>query len=100
MTKELKVMSKPRRFLSKWLNKILAQEIQAAVIAERVRIFNELFNCASVRTIGDGNKTSQIASWGVPKLEKIILVEIPDWYKAPEDLRNVLPKPHPVLGNL
>lgn len=80
----------------------LQQKIMEAIVAERVRIWNEIFKASSVRSYTEdtktGYKTTQIITIGEPKLAFIITPELPSWYKVPENLPELAAPEHPSLA--
>lgn len=59
--------------LAEAFNDAIETACKAAVIAERVRIWNEIHASASTRGVWDGDKESVLISLGEPKLRDIVL---------------------------
>ncbi len=70
-------MKRIRDWIDKFIIALASNQIQRAVVAERVRIWNKLFEYASIQPWHEGNKVSHIFSMGVPKMEEIILPQLP-----------------------
>lgn len=87
-----------KKYVEKIAVKLAEAEIKRAVITERVRIWNKIFEAASVKPYTeptkDGYKTTHIITIGEPKLEEIILPPLaPDEYFEADDPRLSLAAP-------
>lgn len=75
-------LEKMKDAAQQWAMKKLSNEVLKQIVCERVRIWNELHKFGSVAVYQDGNKTSQVFSMGIPKMQEIIMPELPEDFEG------------------